>query len=155
MVRRAYQRVRDQVGVELMALAEVEFFLGKPAEEVDLENMADNGYHATSPFVFGEALRREACVILAQMGVPVKYAHSEVGHIAADDASPFVYEQHEIELSLAPLPAAAEATALTAWVLRNLARKRGYRISLSPVVREGHAGSGLHFFAVLLYVIPR
>ena len=51
----------------------------------------------------------------------------------------------EIELALAPLPAAAEAVVLTQWVLRNLAHERGMRCSFDPIVRAGHAGSGLHF----------
>jgi glutamine synthetase len=55
-----------------------------------------------------------------------------------------IWEQHEIELALAPLPEAADAIVLTQWVLRNLAHGDGLRCSFDPIVRQGHAGSGLH-----------
>lgn len=145
IVRRGYQRVKDELGVDLQALGEVEFFLGRRPQKGDIYGAADRGYHAVSPFVFGETLRRRAMVILADIGVPVKYSHSEVGYIEADEMSESIWEQHEIELALQPLPAAADAPVLTAWVLRNLAHEAGWRCSFDPVIREGHAGSGLHF----------
>ena len=95
--------------------------------------------------MFGEDLRREAMAILGEIGVPVKYGHSEVGYVEASASDDRIWEQHEIELALAPLPRAAEAIVLAQWVLRNLAHKRGMRCRFAPMVREGHAGSGLHF----------
>jgi glutamine synthetase len=145
IVRRAFERVRRETGIELHALGEVEFFLGKRAAEGDGNGVEERGYHATAPAVFGEALRREAIVLLADMRVPVKYAHAEVGYIARGEADERRWEQHEIELALQPLPEAAEAVVLTHWVLGNLARRQGLAISFDPVVRVGHAGSGLHF----------
>lgn len=145
ILRYAYERARSETGAELNALGEVEYFLGKPADEAVHYGTDDRGYHATSPFVYGEELRREAMVTLAEMGVPIKYAHSEVGYIEATEEKPMVWEQHEVELALQPLPEAAEAVALTMWVLRNLSRRHGYHCSFDPIVREGHAGSGMHF----------
>ena len=63
----------------------VGFFLGKRRAENDIYGADDRGYHASSPFVFGEALRRKAVVMLGEIGVPVKYAHSEVGYIEATE----------------------------------------------------------------------
>jgi glutamine synthetase len=83
--------------------------------------------------------------LLADIGVPVKYGHSEVGYVPSERPEDLIWEQHEIELSLQPLPRAAEAVVLTAWVLRNLAHKAGMRCSFDPIVKPGHAGSGLHF----------
>ena len=111
----------------------------------DVYGADDRGYHATSPFVFGEALRRDALALLAEIGVPVKYGHSEVGYVQAAEADGFIWEQHEIELALAPLPDAADAVVLTQWVLRNLAHRDGMRCSFDPILRRGHAGTGLHF----------
>ncbi|MCB2200167.1 glutamine synthetase [bacterium] len=145
IVRYAYERARSQTGVELHALGEVEYFLGKTPEAEDVYASNDRGYHTTSPFVFGETLRREAMVLLAEMGVPIKYSHSEVGFIEASEEDNTIWEQHEIELALQPLPLAAEAVALTMWTLRNLAHQKGMRCSFAPVVRAGHAGSGMHF----------
>jgi glutamine synthetase len=145
IVRRAHRRVINETDTELWALGECEYFLGRRASEEDIYGADDRGYHATAPFVFGESLRREAMAILGEIGVPVKYGHSEVGYVEASASDDLIWEQHEIELALAPLPKAADALVLTQWVLRNLAHKRGMRCRFAPMVREGHAGSGLHF----------
>jgi glutamine synthetase len=145
IVRRAFDRVRELTGVELLALGEVEFFLGKRAEESDVYGTHDRGYHATAPFVFGERLRREALAILTEIGVSVKYGHSEVGYIEASETDGHIWEQHEIELALRPLPDAAEGVVLTQWVLRHLAHLHGMPCSFDPILRAGHAGSGMHF----------
>ena len=142
VVRRAHARLREEMDVDLHALGEVEYFLGRPTEIEEVYGSDDRGYHAAAPFVFGAELRRQAMAILADLGVAVKYGHSEVGWMEADGIT---WEQHEIELSLAPLPEAADAVVLTQWVLRNLARRQAFRCSFEPVVRAGHAGSGLHF----------
>ncbi|MBI4881002.1 MAG: glutamine synthetase [Planctomycetes bacterium] len=145
IVRRAFERVRRETGLELAALGELEYFLAKHKQESDIYGADDRGYHATAPFVFGEALRREAMAILGGMGVPMKYGHSEVGYIEASKDDDRIWEQHEIELSLSPLPEAAEAIAQTQWVLRNLAHSKGMLSSFDPIIRKGHAGSGMHF----------
>ncbi len=145
ILRRAGERLRAEAGVDLFALGEVEYFLGKRSSESDIYGTDERGYHASSPFVFGGALRRRALVILAEIGVPVKYGHSEVGYIAATESDSLIWEQHEVEMSLSPLPDAAEGVVLTQWVLRNLAHHDGMRCSFDPIMRKGHAGSGLHF----------
>jgi glutamine synthetase len=145
IVRAAFERTRRELGIELQALAEVEYFLGKRTSEEDFYGADDRGYHASSPFVFGETLRRSALTLLAEIGVPIKYGHSEVGYIPASESDSTIWEQHEIEMALADLPDAADAVVLTQWVLRNLAFQAGMRVSFDPVMRAGHAGSGLHF----------
>jgi glutamine synthetase len=145
ILRRACERLERTTGVELHALGEVEYFLGKRAAAGDTYGADDRGYHATAPFVFGEELRREAMMILGAIGVPVKYGHSEVGYIEASATDDHIWEQHEIELFLRPLPDAAEGVVMTHWVLRQLAYAKGMQCSFSPIIRRGHAGSGLHF----------
>jgi glutamine synthetase len=145
IVRRSYERLKEVTGVDLQAHAEVEFYLGKRREDSDFYGADDHGYHAASPFVFGEALRRDALMILAEMGIPIKYGHAEVGFIESGSQNDRVWEQHEIELALQPLPQAAESVVLTQWVLRNLAQRRGLKCSFAPVLVKGHAGSGMHF----------
>jgi glutamine synthetase len=68
-----------------------------------------------------------------------------VGHINADEVDARMWEQHEIELALQPLPLAADGVLLTEWVLRKLAHNNGMRCSFEPILRKGHAGSGMHF----------
>jgi glutamine synthetase len=60
ILRCAQKRVREETGSELWALGEVEYFLGKRSDEHDIYGADDRGYHASSPFVFGEKLRRRA-----------------------------------------------------------------------------------------------
>lgn len=142
IVRRAHARVADEMGCDLLALGEVEYFLGHPTDRRQPYGSDDLGYHATAPFVIGAGLRRRAMKILEDIGIAVKYGHSEVGWMQAEG---WTWEQHEIELALAPLPLAADAVVITRWVLRNLAWERGMRCSFAPVVVAGHAGSGAHF----------
>lgn len=145
LVRRASARLESETGFTLHALGEVEFFLGRGAGERDAQGADDRGYHATAPFVFGESLRRRALATLSGIGVPVKYGHSEVGYVPAHDGERVTWEQHEIEFDLAPLPAAADAVALARWVLLRLAHAEDMSVSFEPVLRRGHAGTGLHF----------
>mmetsp|Transcript_49063 Transcript_49063/g.106551 ORF Transcript_49063/g.106551 Transcript_49063/m.106551 type:complete len:276 (+) Transcript_49063:309-1136(+) len=79
------------------------------------------------------------------MGVDIKYAHSECGHAQTQRVGGTVWEQHEVELSLAPLPKAADGAVLTMWVIATLAAQQGMMCSFEPVVCPGHAGSGMHF----------
>ncbi len=149
VVRGAAAAVRRALGIELCALGEVEYFLGH-ADHVAVEDTAEErGYHAMAPFVFGHDLRRRALALLAEMGVSVKYAHSEVGLAAAHEESGMSWEQHEIELALEPLARAADNVLLTQWVLRNLAHEQNLHLSFDPVVKRGHAGSGMHFHMAL------
>ena len=150
ILRRAGDRLRQETGVDLWGLGEVEYFLGKRRDESDIYGADDRGYHATSPFVFGEGLRRRAMALLAEIGVAVKYGHSEVGYIEAREAQGVIWEQHEIELAARPLPEAADAVLLTQWVLRNLAHQQGMRCTTAPMMLEGHAGNGLHFHFVIM-----
>jgi glutamine synthetase len=145
ILRRACDLLKRETGIELQALGEVEYFLGKRKDEGDIYGADDCGYHATSPFVFGEGLRRQALDLLAEIGVAVKYGHSEVGYIEAKEIDEVIWEQHEIELALSPLPRAAEGVLLTQWVLRNLAHRNGMRCNTDPMMAKGHAGNGLHF----------
>jgi glutamine synthetase len=145
ILRKAADRLHAVTGVDLQALGEVEFFLGKRPDETDIYGAAERGYHASSPFVFGEPLRRRAMVMLSEIGIPVKYGHSEVGYIQPDEVDARIWEQHEIELALQPLPQAADSVLVAQWLLRNLAHTSGWRCSFDPILRKGHAGSGLHF----------
>ncbi len=145
LVHAAHARLAKETGMDLHALGEIEFFLGHRRGEAEAYGANERGYHASSPFVFGEGLRRRALVHLADMGVPVKYGHSEVGYVEGDAEDAHAWEQHEIELWPQALPAAADAVVLTQWVLRNLALRDGMLCSFAPMARKGHAGSGLHF----------
>jgi len=131
-------------GIELWAHGEVEFFVGRRSRDAD-HGESDGGYQSSAPQSFGQAVRRQAHGLLAGMGVPVKYAHAEVGRIPAEEPDSVAWEQHEIELALAPLRTAADAVVLTQWVIASVAEAYGLAWSFAPVVRAGHAGNGVHF----------
>ncbi|MFC1639965.1 hypothetical protein ACFL3B_04285 [Gemmatimonadota bacterium] len=149
IIRRACDLLREETGVELWGLGEVEYFLGKRRDESDIYGADDRGYHAVSPFVFGEGLRRRAMAILGEIGVAIKYGHSEAGYIEARETNGVIWEQHEIEMAEQPLPDAADAVLLAQWVLRNLAHREGQRCTTAPMMLEGHAGNGMHFHFAL------
>jgi glutamine synthetase len=144
IVRRAAAHLRTETGHDLWAHGEVEFFLGRPADAGEAHGADDVGYHATSPLVFGQALRRRAIACLSEMRIPIKYAHSEVGYSESGEPGGTIWEQHEIELELLPLPEAADAITLTQWVVGNLASELGLQCSFEPIVLSGHPGNGLH-----------
>ena len=148
IARRAHERLRAELGVDYLALGEVEYFIGRAANGTESDAPRDRGYHATSPYVHGEGLRRRTVRALADMGIPVKYAHAEVGLIDERKDKGRVWEQHEIELGLAPLPDAADAIVLTRWLLLNFAREEGLECRFDAVLKEGHAGSGLHIHSL-------
>lgn len=54
-----------------------------------------------------------------------------------------------MKLALEPLARAADNVLLTQWVLRNLAHEQNLHLSFDPVVKRGHAGSGMHFHMAL------
>ena len=153
IVRRAAQRFQEATnGAELWSLGEVEYFVGSDVSttfekhELQCHDWAEEGgYHAVSPTALFVELRRKAICTLADIGVPVKYAHGEVGLISPSDATKgMTWEQHEIELALAPLVEAADALVLTEWCLLSLAKQMHLAISFQPMLLQGHAGSGLH-----------
>jgi len=151
ILKAAHQRVSLECnGLQLYALGEVEYFLGKKDEDSSNSRggwMTEKGYHSTSPFMFGTKLRRRAMEILTEAGYHAKYGHGEVGFIPPDailnDST--VWEQHEIEMSLMPLEQAADAVLLCQWIIRNLADQSGFLVSFDPMVQQHHAGNGLHF----------
>ena len=71
-----------------------------------------------------------------------------MGYIEARETQGVIWEQHEIELALQPLLDAADGILLSQWVLRNLAHQSSMRCTMDPMMREGHAGNGLHFHMV-------
>uniref|UniRef100_A0A7S3NPW6 Lengsin n=1 Tax=Aureoumbra lagunensis TaxID=44058 RepID=A0A7S3NPW6_9STRA len=144
IIHRAFNTLFAQTGIQLFAHAEIEYFLGRDPQRDDINTNEDRSYHASYPQVFGQKLRRDACRILAKIGVSVKYAHSECAFIPSTPEDPLVWEQHEVELALEPLPQAALSAILTQWVLKCLAARAGMRYDGKPINKPGHPGSGLH-----------
>lgn len=98
------------------------------------------GYHAAPPLDAMHDLRAEMCHVLAQMGVPVRYHHHEVGGPG----------QSEIETLFGTLTEMGDHTMRAKYVIKNVAKKYGKCVTFMPKPLFNEAGSGLHFHQLLL-----
>jgi len=146
IVRRAHQILRGATGLSMETLTELEYYVSAQPESL-FRGEAQKGYAEASPFSRWQELRLEAMYHLAQMGMPVKYGHSEVGKVSDENSG---LEQAEIEFDLAPVEQAADAVVLARWVLRMLGARYGVTVTFAPKLVHGHAGSGLHVHARLV-----
>jgi len=140
IVQKAQDTLQAQTGLILEGMGELEYYIFH--EKQPLYPMsAQRGYHESAPFSKMEKFRGEAIRIMAQCGLRIKYAHSEVGSICVDDVE---MAQDEVELLPTPIADAADQTVIAKWILRMLAYKYGYTLTFAPKLLVGHAGSGLH-----------
>ena len=144
IVHKAYQRLRAETGVELQALGEIEYFLGKRPDESDIYGATERGYHAARRSSSASRFDASRWWCSPRLGSPSSTATARWATSKPDDADARIWEQHEIELALQPLPDAADCMLIAQWVLRMLANKAGWRCSTEPMMLAGHAGNGLH-----------
>ena len=97
------------------------------------------GYHAIPPKDQLHDLRSEMCLVLEEMGIPVKYHHHEVGGPG----------QCEIEIPMLGLREAADATQLVKYATRMTARRHDQTVTYMPKPLFGEAGNGMHFHQML------
>jgi glutamine synthetase len=142
LTRKAMQVVRDIVGVEMLALGELEYYVVFAEEHEAYPSIPQHNYHESTPFVKWAHLREIAMLELARMGAQVKYGHSEVGHVSSQGN--LRMEQHEIEFLPEPLDVAADHIVIAKWLLRNFSAELGATVTFAPKVGIEHAGSGLH-----------
>ena len=99
-----------------------------------------DGYHTTPPRDVNFDLRNRISMILAQMGVHVKYHHTEVGGCG----------QQEIETELGEMVAMADATMTAKYVIKNEAFREHKTATFLPKPIPGEAGNGLHVHMLLM-----
>ena len=146
LVDKAHQVLKERTGLSLRCLAELEYYVISKGED-RYPGTAQRGYTESGPFVVWEDLRVRAVDLLARMGYPVKYGHSEVGRITEVERE---FEQHELEFNLSSPEDAADAVVVGRWVLRTLSARMGTEVTFAPKLYHGHAGSGLHVHSLLL-----
>jgi glutamine synthetase len=146
VVRRAAEALTRETGLTLEAFGELEYYL---ATEPDPLHPAEpeRGYQESPPFAKGQAIREQVVHHLVAMGVPVKYAHGEVGTVVESDRH---LVQHEIELLPVPVEQAADALVLAKWVVREVAHAHGVEATFAPSVSGDGAGNGLHVHSRLV-----
>ena len=98
------------------------------------------GYHVAKPFDVSYECRSEMCLLLEEMGIPVKYHHPEVGAAG----------QFEIEPQLGQMSVMADATMMIKYIIHNTARKYGKTATFMPKPVMGEAGNGMHVHMLLI-----
>lgn len=125
----------EQLGYEMMAGVEAEFFLfhraadGSPTRQTH----DSGGYFDLTPADMGEVARRDIVNVLEMMGFEVEAAHHEVASA-----------QHEIDFRYADALTTADNLATFKFVVRNIALQHGLHATFMPKPIFGQNGSGLH-----------
>ncbi|MCU0664869.1 MAG: glutamine synthetase, partial [Myxococcota bacterium] len=146
---RSHERFQANTGTQLWALGELEFFIISEGGAELFAPSRNAGYHTSSPFFKSGEVVDEMVRIIAQITGCVKYAHAEVGFIdSVRSDKPLLSgkraEQHEIEFLTRPIEEMGDFLALSKWVIRNVAYRRGMLVTFAPKLEEGVAGNGLH-----------
>lgn len=146
ILRKAQRSLRRSTGYTLEAFGELEYYIFTVPDPI-FPVEQQRGYTESHPFSKWGEVREEAMAIIASMGCQVKYGHSEVGNIVEGDVS---MVQSEIEFLPVPIEDAAEQLAIAAWVLREVAYRKGLEVSFAPKIVVGQAGSGMHIHMRLM-----
>ncbi|MDX1700711.1 MAG: type I glutamate--ammonia ligase [Melioribacteraceae bacterium] len=103
------------------------------------EEFYNRAYHATNPFDLYDDFRDEACKILNNLGIDVKYHHHEVGERG----------QQEIETYFNDTLSTSDNIITVKYILFNLAREKGLFITFMPKPMYQQAGNGMHLHMFL------
>jgi len=98
------------------------------------EEFFRNAYHAANPFDVYDDFRDEACNLLKQFGIKVKYHHHETGERG----------QQEIETYFTDLLTTADNIITVKYALFNLAQQKNLFLTFMPKPMYQQAGNGLH-----------
>ncbi|MEX0892525.1 MAG: type I glutamate--ammonia ligase [Gemmatimonadota bacterium] len=124
-----------ELGFEMMAGVEAEFFLFHRAEDGSPTRLTHDsgGYFDLTPVDLGEVARRDIVNVLDTLGFEVEAAHHEVAP-----------GQHEIDFRYADALTTADDLATFKFVVRNIALQHGLHATFMPKPIFGRNGSGMH-----------
>lgn len=149
-----HKKFRDETGMVLKALGELEFYLIGDMEEnlYPIENQ--KGYHGAAPFVKTSDVVNEMLSIMTSITSEIKYVHNEVGFIGEmKSENPLLdgkfAEQVEMEFLPTDVENAADVVVLGKWLCQAVAERYGLICTFYPKLEVGQAGSGLHFHTLL------
>jgi glutamine synthetase len=150
ILAKACQLFRENTGLELHALGELEFFLISGGDQKAYPLQKQQGYHEAEPFMKSGEILNDMVRTITQTTGAVKYIHSEVGSIETiqskvDEINGKSAEQLEVEFLSKPVEEMADALVLGRWLIRNVAYKHGCTATFTPKLAEGVAGNGFHF----------
>ena len=131
VLRRALERM-SSLGFDRFNVGpELEYFLFK--DQTGTETLDEGGYFAMTSLDAATELRQETIHALETMGIPVEYAHHEVGP-----------SQHEIDIHYAPALEMADHTVTYRLIVKEIAAKNGVYATFMPKPLFGENGSGMH-----------
>src|SRR5262245_601783 len=131
VLRRALDRMRE-LGFDTFNIGpELEYFLFKGPGGV--ETLDEGGYFAQTTLDAATELRQETIHALESMGIPVEYAHHEVGP-----------SQHEIDMRYADALHMADHVITYRLIVKEIAAKNGAYATFMPKPIFGENGSGMH-----------
>jgi glutamine synthetase len=107
---------------------------GREGESLGYKIPFKRGYHVAPPMDRTFNLRSELAVMLAAVGVKLKYHHHEVGGGG----------QHEIEIEFEPLLRAADTSMLVKYFVQNQCFRMNKSATFMPKPLFNEPGSGLH-----------
>jgi glutamine synthetase len=151
IARRAEQVLKETTGVdrslwgpefEFYIFSKVRFDTRTSASFYEVEHSEEffsSAYHAANPFDMYDDFRDDACRLLKQFGVDVKYHHHETGERG----------QQEIETYFMDLLTAADTIVTTKYAMFNFARQRDLFITFMPKPMYQQAGNGMHLHLYL------
>jgi glutamine synthetase len=131
VLRRALERMRSLGFDRFNVGPELEYFLFK--DKAGTETLDEGGYFAMTSLDAATELRQETIHALESMGIPVEYAHHEVGP-----------SQHEIDIQFANALEMADHTVTYRLIVKEIAAKNGVYATFMPKPLFGENGSGMH-----------
>ncbi len=131
VLRRALERMQA-MGFDTFNIGpELEYFLFK--DNTATTTLDEGGYFAMTTLDAATELRQETIHALESMGIPIEYAHHEVGP-----------SQHEIDMRYAPALEMADHTITYRLIVKEIAAKNGVYATFMPKPIFGENGSGMH-----------
>ncbi len=131
VLRRALERM-SSMGFDTFNVGpELEYFLFRDPKGV--ETLDEGGYFAMTTLDAATEWRQETIHALEGMGIPIEYAHHEVGP-----------SQHEIDMRYADALAMADHTITYRLIVKEIANKNGVYATFMPKPLFGENGSGMH-----------
>jgi len=131
VLRRALERMQSMGFDTFNVGPELEYFLFKDANGT--ETLDEGGYFAMTTQDAATELRNETIHALEGMGIPVEYAHHEVGP-----------SQHEIDIRFADALNMADYMITYRLIVKEIAAKNGVYATFMPKPIFGENGSGMH-----------
>jgi glutamine synthetase len=131
VLKRALERMRSMGFDTFNVGPELEYFYFKDDEGTEV--LDHGGYFDLTTLDAASEWRKETIEALESMGIPVEYAHHEVGP-----------SQHEIDMRYADALAMADHTVTYRLIVKEIASKYGIYATFMPKPLFGHNGSGMH-----------